>query len=252
MSIYVFDIDGTISNAGQKVHPAICNKIFGLTENNQIIFASARPVRDMLPMLSDELHSSVFIGCNGGMAWKDGRIILSYVLKPDFVSHMLNIMNALEIPYVLDGEWNYSVSNKAHPFHEYIRSLSNHEVCEEDIISGGVTKILILSENHRDQILSHPKSYDVSVHTHRSDGFCDFTPQGNNKYRTLSELTGDEKYVAFGNDQNDFIMLREAEISIFVGKREDFKEATYYTSMTDIPGLIDHIESKNKAKQEGL
>ncbi|EGT3611660.1 hydrolase [Morganella morganii] len=242
MSIYVFDIDGTISDAGEMVHPAICSKLFGLTENNQVIFASARPVRDMLPMLSEELHSSVFIGCNGGMAWKNGQVVLSHVLEPDFVSRILNVMKNFEIPYVLDGEWNYSFSEKAHAFHEYVRSLSNHEVCEGDIIAGGVTKILILSEAHKNQILSYITD-DVSVHTHRSDRFYDFTPKGNNKYRTLSELTGKEKYIAFGNDQNDFTMLRKAEISVFIGKKEDFSTATYYSSIGCIPTLIDHIES---------
>lgn len=249
MSIYVFDIDGTISTAGKKVHPTICSKLFELSENNQVIFASARPVRDMLPMLSGGLHSSMFIGCNGGMAWRNGQTVLSHVFEPGFVSRILNVINNLEIPYVLDGKWNYSVSKKGHSFHEYIRSLSNYEVCEEDIISGGVTKILILSEDHRDKILSHIKNDDVSVHTHRSDRFYDLTPKGNNKYRTLSELIGKEKYIAFGNDQNDFIMLREAEISVFIGEREDFKGATYYASINYILTLIDHIESKNKTKQ---
>ncbi|EAW7861223.1 HAD hydrolase family protein [Salmonella enterica] len=243
MSIYVFDIDGTISSAGKKVHPTICRRLSELTENNQVIFASARPVRDMLPMVSDELHSSVFIGCNGGMAWKNGQTVLSHVFDSDFVSHIINVMNNFGIPYVLDGEWNYSISKNGHPFHEYIRSLSNYEVCEEDIISSGVTKILILSEEYRDEIIVHAKDHDVSVHTHRNDGFYDFTPKGNNKHRTLSKLIGKEKYIAFGNDQNDFIMLRKAEISVFVGERENFKEATYYVSMDYIPTLINHIES---------
>jgi hydroxymethylpyrimidine pyrophosphatase-like HAD family hydrolase len=226
MSIYVFDIDGTISSSGQKVDPIICKKLLELTETNQVIFASARPVRDMLPMVSDQLHSSVFIGCNGGMAWKNGQVILSHVFDGDFVTRIVNVMNNLEIPYVLDGKWNYSISKHPHPFHEYIRSLSNDEVYEEDIISGGVTKILILSEAHRDSIIMHAQDDDVSIHTHR----------------TLSKLIDKEKYIAFGNDQNDFIMLKNADISVFVGEKETFKEATYYVSMGEIANLINKIE----------
>lgn len=246
MSIYVFDIDGTISNAGKKVNSTICNKLCQLTENNQVIFASARPVRDMLPMLTDELHSSVFIGCNGGMAWKNGRVILNHVLEYGFVTRIINILNSLEIPYVLDGEWNYSFSNKDHPFHKYIRSLSNYEVCEDVIISSGVTKILILSEDHKEKILSYTKNYDVSVHMHRNDGFYDITPKGINKHRTLSELIGGEKYIAFGNDQNDFIMLREADVSVFIGGEDGYRGATYYSSMENIPTLINEIQLKDK------
>ena len=47
-------------------------------------------------------------------------------------------------------------------------------------------------------------------------------------------------------------MLREAEISVFIGERADFKEATYYASMNYIPTIINYIESKNRTKQETL
>lgn len=107
-----------------------------------------------------------------------------------------------------------------------------------------MTKILVLSEDNPHEILSHSENDGVSVHAHRRDGFYDFTPQANNKHRTLSELTGAEKYIAFGNDQNDFIMLCEAEISVFIGEREDFSSATYYTAMNHIPALLNHLESK--------
>ncbi|CAI1125170.1 HAD hydrolase family protein [Serratia ficaria] len=243
MSIYVFDIDGTISKEGKRVCPAICNRLVALAENNQLIFASARPVRDMLPMLSKKLHSSFFIGCNGGMAWKNGRVVLSYALEIDFVMQMLSVMTHLGIPYVLDGKWNYAFSEKHHPFHDYIRSLSSHEVCEEDIICSGVMKILVLSQEHKQEVLSHTENFGVSMHTHRSDGVYDFTPRGNNKYRTLSELIGGDKYTAFGNDMNDFVMLREAEVSVFIGEREAFSGATYYTTMDYIPTIINDIEN---------
>ncbi|WP_380184016.1 HAD hydrolase family protein [Kalamiella sp. sgz302252] len=250
MSIYVFDIDGTISKGGLKVHPAICHRLASLAKNNQLFFASARPVRDMLPMLSEDLHSATFIGCNGGMTWRDGEIIHSHTLAPAFVARVLQHLKELKIPYVLDGEWNYSVSEEAHPFHDYIHSLSNHEAAEESIIAEGVTKILVLSGEHKERILTHLKVDDISLHAHRSDGFYDFTPQGNNKYRTLTELIGGEEYVAFGNDQNDFIMLSNAKISVFVGEREIFGGANYYVSMDYIPGLLNHLESKANLKEE--
>lgn len=250
MSVYVFDIDGTISKNGLKVHPAICNRLAALAESHQLFFASARPVRDMLPMLAEELHSATFIGCNGGIAWRNGKIIHSQTLKNNFVLRVLHILNELEIPYVLDGEWNYSVSEKHHPFHDYIRSFSDHEIPEKEVIIKGVTKILVLSGEQKENILTHIKNDGVSIHAHRNDGFYDFTPQGNNKYRTLSELIAGQKYVAFGNDQNDFIMLRNADISVFIGEREDFNGARYYVSMEYIPTLLNHLESKVKQSSD--
>lgn len=67
-------------------------------------------------MLSEDLPPSVLIGCNGGMTWKNGRVVLSHTLTPDFVTRVLKVMTDLGISYVLDGEWNYSVSAKLHPY----------------------------------------------------------------------------------------------------------------------------------------
>lgn len=251
MNTYVFDIDGTISKSGLKVHPIICDRIKEIAKKNQVIFASARPVRDMLPMVSEDLHCSIFIGCNGGMAWKNGKIILSQNLRSDFVSRLLGMLNHFRIPYVLDGEWNYSVSLKPHPFHDYIRSLSEKEVSEENLLTEGITKVLVLSGDHKTEILERTVSEEVSIHTHRSDGFYDFTPQGNNKYKTIKELIGKNSLIAFGNDQNDHAMLQNAEVSVFVGVKDNFEGANYYTSTDYIPTLLNHIEKEMALKKEG-
>lgn len=252
MHTYVFDIDGTLSHDGKKVNDTLCRRISRLSLHHPVIFASARPIRDMLPMLSDELHSSLFIGCNGGMAWKEGQTLFSALLEPQFVTSILMRLNKRQIPYVLDGEWNYALSSTHHTFHDYIRSLhhheqksherKNHEISEQALIAGGVMKILILSDQHKADILAVAQDENVSVHTHRHDNFYDFTAQGNNKYRTLSTLIGTDKYIAFGNDQNDFLMLEKAEIAVFIGDQHDFKHATYYASTEDIPTLLDTLE----------
>lgn len=242
MHTYVFDIDGTLSHDGKKVNDTLCRRISRLSHHHPVIFASARPIRDMLPMLSDDLHSSLLIGCNGGMAWKEGQTLFSALLEPQFVISILMRLNELHVPYVLDGEWNYALSSTPHTFHDYIRSLSQHEISEQALIAGGVMKILILSEQHKADILAAAQDENVSVHTHRHDNFYDFTAQGNNKYRTLSTLIGTDKYIAFGNDQNDFLMLEKAEIAVFIGNKQDFQHANYYASTGDIPALIDTLE----------
>ena len=35
-------------------------------------------------------------------------------------------------------------------------------------------------------------------------------------------------YIAFGNDQNDFLMLDNAELSIFIGDKAVYGKANYY------------------------
>ena len=68
---FVFDIDGTTSFNGMVIEPAIEREIYALLRaGHRVVFASARPVRDILPMLSDDVraHSGLaLIGANGSL-----------------------------------------------------------------------------------------------------------------------------------------------------------------------------------------
>ena len=47
---FVFDIDGTTSFNGMVIEPAIEREIYALLRaGHRVVFASARPVRDILP-----------------------------------------------------------------------------------------------------------------------------------------------------------------------------------------------------------
>ncbi|GBG94686.1 hypothetical protein LFYK43_11450 [Ligilactobacillus salitolerans] len=49
---FVFDIDGTISFNGQKIEKPIVRAINSISNNGKnAIFASARPIRDLLPLV---------------------------------------------------------------------------------------------------------------------------------------------------------------------------------------------------------
>ena len=58
------------------IEPAIEREIYALLRaGHRVVFASARPVRDILPMLSDDVraHSGlVLIGANGSLLYRDG------------------------------------------------------------------------------------------------------------------------------------------------------------------------------------
>ena len=56
--IFVFDLDGTISFSGREIAPDIIAELKKIEElGHQIVFASARPIRDLLPVLPEQLHS---------------------------------------------------------------------------------------------------------------------------------------------------------------------------------------------------
>lgn len=235
---FVFDIDGTISQNGLPVSTEIAHQLERLAQTNQVIFASARPIRDMLPMIPKSLHqSAIFIGCNGGMAYQNGDFLFVNTLSTDAVERIVNFLNTHQIPYVLDGKWGYSLSEIYHPFHDYIDTLSNAKMIESALIKEGITKILVLSNQQKTALLSLIDT-QFSVHQHKQEDIFDITPPNNNKYATLQKLLGDQPYLAFGNDENDFLMLRHAEQSIFLGDKTDFENADFYLTTAEVAEFL--------------
>ncbi|TCJ94821.1 hypothetical protein EV694_2055 [Volucribacter psittacicida] len=241
---FIFDIDGTISMSGKRVDKTILTEIETLIEkNSNIIFASARPIRDMLPMINDSLsHHCLFIGCNGGMAYQNNNFLFHNLLNNIYVEKIISLLKLRNIPYVLDGTWSFSLSKQPHDFHNYIQSLSCEKVDEEKLINGGVSKILVLNDSILQEI-STLFGENVSIHKHKSENFFDITPINNNKFYTINKLINNTPYVAFGNDQNDFLMLDNAEISVFVGNKRDYLNANYYVNFDNIAHFIKKLGS---------
>lgn len=241
---FIFDIDGTIAFSGKPVAEKVSDIIHEISNAHNVVFASARPVRDILAMLPKRLHGSIMLGCNGGMAWKANEFLFTHTFPDEDIKFILSLLKKHHIPYLLDGIWNYSLSNIYHSFHDYIKSLSNHEQPEETILSSGVTKILILDGKFQKEMQNFLNNHKIkhSFNYHRHDDLFDITPQLENKYLSLCALGLDFKEtIAFGNDANDFAMLENAKISVFVGPEEIFAKATYYSSIDNIEHLIRSI-----------
>lgn len=68
----VLDIDGTICFDGRQIDCKITDQLFSLHNiGHKIIFASARPIRDLLPVLPNKF---VLIDGNGSIISINGRI----------------------------------------------------------------------------------------------------------------------------------------------------------------------------------
>jgi len=246
MKTYIFDIDGTISKNGKPIDPDISQSLENLSQDNKVIFASARPVRDILPLLPKQFHTSTIVGCNGGMIWEDYRLKSIHYFDPETMNIILDYLKENHVPYVLDGSWNYAFSSTPHTFHDYIRSLTEHEVSESSILDEGVIKILILDNRLYKSMhdLLDSRSITYSSAYHKKDDFFDVTPQNNNKYSSLLEYGIDfSSAVAFGNDANDFLMLDNASISVYIGSNPVYTDATYYCEMEEIPETLKRIRN---------
>ena len=246
MKTYIFDIDGTISKNGKPIEPDISQSLESLSQDNKVIFASARPVRDILPLLPKQFHTSTIVGCNGGMIWEDNHLKSIHYFEPEAIKIILGYLKENQVPYVLDGSWNYAFSSTAHPFHDYVRSLTDHEVSESSILDEGIIKILVLDKSHYEPVhdLLDANAITYSSAYHKKDDFFDVTPKDNNKYASLLEYGIDfSSAIAFGNDANDFLMLDNASISVYIGSNPIYTDANYYCEIEEIPETLKRIRN---------
>ncbi|CAH0541818.1 MULTISPECIES: HAD-IIB family hydrolase [Vibrionaceae] len=243
----VFDLDGTIIEHGKPLGSQKAKDIVRLTSGCNLFFASARPIRDMLPLIPEELRGATFIGCNGGQAWKNGDMIFSNQFPYEEIGPILALLKTKSTPYVIDSEWKYSFSQKKHDFQSYIESLSDFRVSEEDIIRHGVTKLLILCSQVKKDIEKFILSNNLkcSLHSHTHDNFFDLTPIKTNKAEALDKLGVEfENTLAIGNDYNDFDMLDNSKISIFVGETGSYDKASYRCSFDRVLDVVADIIKK--------
>lgn len=241
MTTYIFDLDGTIITNGKPLCRSLAETIIPLTDSARVIFASARPVRDMLPLLPTELHGCLMIGCNGAMAWQQGECLFSNRFDDRTAEKILALLQQHAVPYVLDGHWSFATSGVAHPFHDYMRSLSDCEIAESQLVAEGISKVLILDGEFRSRVdrFLLENRFEFSLHHHRHENIFDMTPRRENKYLALKMLGVDfNRSIAFGNDSNDFEMLNNAGISIFTGEPHYYVGASHYCKTDQLPALL--------------
>lgn len=225
MRYAIFDIDGTISQAGQPVTRRVADAIVALREHCQVVFASARPVRDMLPLLPDALHDAVMVGCNGGMAWQRGDFLINEKFDAESADQLLAWLDNAQAAYVMESHWQYGFSPVPHAFHDYVRSLNTTfpPVKREVVLRQGVNKLLILSMELRELLLAYLAEHfpHVVEKLHRFDNCFDLMPSCTDKVNALDRLDiAPEQAIIFGNDLNDQAMLARAGHSVVVGEFE--------------------------------
>ena len=238
----VFDLDGTIISNGQKLDSFRENEIKQLSKHHEIIFASGRPIRDMLPVLPESFHQFKMVGCNGAQTYVDQKINCAFI-PSIVVFELVEFLISKKTPFVLDGEWDYFISDDFHPFHDYLRELSDNIVSFSEILKRGITKILILDKKiMTDPLFNQIINSEKLTQTKYNEGFFDVSAFNTNKREGIKKLgLSLIDSICVGNDFNDFEMLSAAEYSIFVGSPTSFDKATYYCQMSDVFDVINDI-----------
>ncbi|MFS0558121.1 HAD-IIB family hydrolase [Brevibacillus sp. 179-C9.3 HS] len=219
---FIFDLDGTICFKGQPISTNILDCLLALEQaGHSVGFASARPYRDMLPVLDERFANHLLIGANGAMTHHQGSL-QGYVPIPDrLASEIISILNDYRAQFFIDDTWNYAHNCAAtHPFLSQIDPKRSASRVDVDQLNA-VLKILILSCDRYEELVARIKELDVTLHYHSAEGILDLTYRGVNKWTALHRFgAAEEPFICFGNDMNDLPLFERAHHSVLIGENE--------------------------------
>lgn len=241
---FVFDLDGTICFRGQPLNSEICTALDRCAEEgHEVIFASARPIRDMLPVLPKRFHGFRMVGGNGAFIYEQNNIHVAH-FEQFTLQSLVDLIEEYRLPYLADGRWDYSFTGpEDHPIFQKLDPL--HSALNVPLTKlDGIVKIVIFSKSK--EIEQRLRALSVMVHIHGDEGIFDISPAEIDKWSGLQKLgVLPRQFIAFGNDTNDLAMFEQAKESVCVGQHSlAMVLASHHTSEQEIVSVIEDMCSK--------
>lgn len=221
---FVFDLDGTICFKGQPLTKEICAALDECQAmGHEIIFASARPIRDLLPVLPARYHHVKMVGGNGAFRYVDGSVKVTS-FDANTSQQLIGLIEELKVPYLMDSSWDYSYTGEmTHPIYRNIDPLKSAKNVALELL-GNVVKVVLFTSDP--EVQNRLEALSLSLHIHQNEGIFDLSPEGIDKWAGLQQLGVKEKeFIAFGNDANDVCMFQAAKESICIGNHPLAQEA---------------------------
>ncbi|MFC3745316.1 HAD-IIB family hydrolase [Paenibacillus sp. GCM10012306] len=220
---FVFDLDGTICFKGQPVSETILSCLEEMThEGHEVIFASARPIRDMLPVLHKRFHSFALIGGNGSLVSKEGKVLHAEAFTQEDVQEILRLIEEHQGTYLIDSDWDYAYTGPHD--HPILNNVDPSKLAKRLPVESlkSIVKILILTADDMEELAKSLKNLGVVIHRHRNENVIDISPQNIHKWNALQRLgVRGQEFIAFGNDANDISMFQQARHAVMIGHHEE-------------------------------
>ncbi|MGG4167921.1 HAD-IIB family hydrolase [Rossellomorea vietnamensis] len=219
---FVFDLDGTICFRGKPISQRIVQCLLELkTNGHEVMFASARPIRDMLPVLDTRLHSFPLIGGNGSLLYQNGKVVHAASFQEKDLKRIYELIEQYEATYLIDSEWDYAYTGAAdHPIHDFLDPDNLAQVLPVTSLNS-IVKILLLTSTDFQELIDELQELDIVVNIHTNENVVDISPSNIHKWSALSKFGVDEEdFIAFGNDANDISMFQNARHAVMIGYHE--------------------------------
>lgn len=243
--IFVFDLDGTICFNGKPLTTDICAALDECIEaGHEIVFASARPIRDLLPVLPEKYHGFRMVGGNGAFT-RHGDQSSCVSFDAETAEKLKALTMQHEVKYLFDSDWEYSYTGgEEQPIYEGLDPLKlakNKPLHELENISKAV--LFTDDEFIRQAITALP----VTIFHHHAERLIDISPAAINKAAGLKRL-GIEDYIAFGNDQNDHELFTYAAYSVCVGDHPVSQFADEVTTPEEVSHTVKKLAVRFREK----
>lgn len=241
---FVFDLDGTIIFSGKPLSVSMTQALDQLTaKGHELIFASARPIRDLLPVLPAHMHSYPLVGGNGAFVANHGRILSTIHFDDGTKESMIRLIDKYKAGYLIDSAWDYAYSgDEQHPIR---RNLDPEQRAQNKPLEqlNELVKAVILDSEEPEQLLDELRQLPVVIHRHGSENILDISPTGVSKWAGLQGLgLSPREFIAFGNDANDISMFEQAQYSVCVGDHADLLKVASEQILAEEERVIQRIE----------
>ena len=228
----VFDIDGTISFDGRRIDDQIVSQINQLPiDRHQLVFASARPIRDLLPIVG-EFADTALVGGNGAIVSQGGDIRVIRPIPTENFELVKQLIARYGLDYVIDDKWNYAARvQQESPIRKQLDPGHLAQNVDLRTITQPIKMILLNLKDRQLAEISQTlrRRTTLAIVEHRGEHNIDLTAAGINKYTTFQILFPHEKFIAFGNDDNDRQLLQHAERSVWIGSQSKANQADIQT-----------------------
>lgn len=154
-----------------------------------------------------------YIGGNGSIVKINQNIEATLKIDHSSVAYLKCLIEEYNLDYLVDDEWNYRLKNfndKESQINHKIDVLNLAKNISINAIQEPIKFVLMnIPLNRFDNIYQDISRLPVEIVKHEGTSSIDITDQNVNKYTTFRSYFSGERYIAFGNDENDLTIVKK-------------------------------------------
>lgn len=224
----IFDIDGTISFDNSPVNDRLTEHLLKLANKKHVIFATARPLRDVLQVLPKSLQNQTILCTNGSLLYKGGSLLNNINISSETVKKLSSLFDETNTPHILDTCKGANLSKDQHKFFKYTKSTADCPfISKAEALEIGINKIQVFN-NSLIAVINNMKTIKgITIHPYQDVDFFDISPTPSCKSNIFEMLDIDPSTcISFGNDSNDIELLKKSGLSISIGSLPQLSEVS--------------------------